>query len=364
MLALGPNIGFSLQLETFIGGVNAGCIILAVTAMAGFSGLIIYRSIRYREDLREVVRINELVDLGLEYLEKERDFAALKEQLKRRDRRLLLNALSNIASKVKGDYVKKVIKLMHALNAKEEGMKALQSSTWWRRVDACKFLGSVPGDEVVAALYEALDDSIIEVRVEAARALSRLGATCSPKLLLEKLANVTSTRSMVMADIFHLLDQKAVPELIEIIQTEDQGQVLGLVVDTLGHIGDLRAVNPLLDLNKRASAEIRVAIMKAFSLLLDSRVISAVRDNLKNASFEVRYAAAICAGKLGSIELVPDMKACLNDDKWWVRFRVAEALFELGIPGKEVLKKVATTGSGWAREIAGDVLKEKESCSD
>ena len=72
----------------------------------------------------------------------------------------------------------------------------------------------------------------------------------------------------------------------------------------------------------------------------------------------VGHKAAICAGRIGAVETKGQLARLLEDPVWWVRYRSAEALHELGEQGNWILRglSVQVTCAG---ETAHLVLAEK-----
>ena len=387
------------QITCWISLGLAAVTLLAMLVVIGERGL---RSMR---DRSLASRRAQLTQLGLEYLEEPQFLPALRAQLKPSDRELLVKIFSELLPKVRGEYADRVVILMRELGLRDRSLERLESRAFWERAEACALLGVFKDAAVIAALTARLDDPHLDVRVEAARSLTRLGAVKSVGWLLDKLAVGTETNSLTVTEMFRALHRDTVPELIEVLESNSREAVKLLAVDALTHIGDLRAVPALsklcsfnvtsaaapriesadfspeenslaivmhanksqrrgLSLSKRrrsrdASTAVRIAAVQALSVLTDPRALPTVLAALDDPAWEVRAQAAACAGKLGSLDALEKLEHLLRDEQWWVRYHAAEALYRLGAKGMAALWAAANGPVARAAEIAHGLLHEK-----
>ncbi len=362
-------------------------LLLAGATLAILLIVVVRQAYRGRRTQRELVRRQSLMALALEYIEEPEFIPAFKAQLKPADQRLLVDLFAELLPKVRGDYVEKVVHLMRAMGLGERCLLQLRSRKWWKRADAAAVLGWFQEPQIVNALENALDDPQVQVRLEAARALTRLHAVQSVAGLVARLAVVDASHSLAVQEIFRSLGPAAVTELIGVLECDLPDQVKLLATDALGHIGDPRAVPALLKLfhhtGKRAgdpihehksrrvpssnepgqptnaSVALRLAVMQSLSVLVDPRSLNAILAALEDPIWEVRAQAAQCASQLGSPAALSRLEKLLQDDHWWVRFHAAEALFKLGETGVQTLLKTARGTSARGAEIASGLLREK-----
>lgn len=361
-------------------------LVLAGAALVLLLVLVLRQSFRNRQTRRDAQRRQSLMALALEYIEEPQFLPAFKAQLQPADQRLLVQLFAELLPKVRGDYAEKVVHLMREMGLRDRCLVRLHSPKWWQRAEAAAVLGWFQDAQVIAALGRALDDSQVEVRLEAARALARLQAVQSVAGLVARLAVVDASHSLGVQEIFRSLGPGAVPELIGVLGSDVAEHVKMLAADALGHIGDPRAVPALLrlfhtpgrepsapahapkarrrpeaDADPRTAAPValRLAAMQALSVLVDPRALDAILDALADPIWEVRAQAAHCASQLGSTEAIPRLTTLLHDEHWWVRFHAAEALFKLGEAGVQALLQAARSTSARAADIAGGLLREK-----
>jgi len=362
-------------------------LVLAGAALVILLGLVALQAIRNRRTRYESTRRESLLKLALEYIEEPQFLPAFKAQLKPDDQRLLVQLFAELLPKVRGDFAEKAVHLMREMGLRDRCLAQLQSRKWWKRADAAAVLGWFAEPQVIAGLEHALDDPEVEVRLEAARALTRLKAVKSVAGLVARLAVVDATHSLGVKEIFRSLGAGAVTELMGVLESDVPEQVKTLAADALGHIGDPRAVPALLRLFQQpgspdgdsvrlhkarrgrpftersqpanASVALRLAAVQALSVLVDPRALDAVLAALEDPVWEVRAQAAHCASQLGSPAVIPRLESLLQDEHWWVRFHAAEALFRLGELGRQSLRRAARGVSTRAAEIAAGLLREK-----
>ena len=345
---------------------------LAGATLAILLGVVVRQWFRQRRAQGDATRRESLMALALEYIEEPEFLPAFKAQLRPQDQRLLVELFAGLLPKVRGDYAEKVVHLMREMGLRDRCLRQLISPKWWKRADSAAVLGWFNEPQVVTALERAMDDPQVDVRLEAARALTRLGAVQSVAGLVARLAVVDASHSLGVKEIFRSLGPGAVPELINVLDSDVSGHVKMLAADALGHIGDARAVPALLKLFHaharggglsheavNASIALRLAVMQALSVLVDPRALNAILAALEDPVWEVRAQAAHCASQLGSDHAIPRLAMLLDDEHWWVRFHAAEALFRLGETGQSALQRAARSASARAAEIATGLLREK-----
>jgi len=107
-------------------------------------------------------------------------------------------------------------------------------------------------------------------------------------------------------------------------------QVRLAAIATLGHIGDERAVAPLLARLKDADEATRLAAQQAFDDIGEGLQITAVTDSLRHPDWQVRASAAEMLAKCNDPEAVEPLVPLLADPRGEVRQAAADALDRLG----------------------------------
>jgi HEAT repeat protein len=336
--------------------VSCGLATLSLSAMAG---LIVQRARRNRRDTADAARREELKKMAWELMDRPDRLFLLKSQLKGEDRRLLIQLFSELLQKIRGKYADRFVSLMRIMGLMEECLHRLNDKPWWIRAEACTVLGAFNDPNVKLALYRALEDPIMEVRVEAARALVRLDAVRSVAELVGFLVIEDSVPSLAVVDLFRTLGRSGVLEFLELLDQSPRIAVKLTAIDALGHSSDLDTVPALLHYYDHPSQLIRLATMQALSLLRDPRALAAVLLAMTDFDWEVRAQAATAAGHIGSADAIPLLEQLLEDEHWWVRYHAAAALHDIGDLGILALNEIAARPHPIAAEMAWGILREK-----
>ncbi len=332
---------------------------LAVASLLAMTVLIIYRLQRNRRLELDAARRDVLKQMAWDLMDRPDRLVELKSMIRPDDRRLLLQLFAELLQKIRGKYAERFVSLMRLLGLVEECLEGLQDRSWATRAEACTVLGAFNDANVRAALYEALEDSVIEVRVEAARSLVRLGAVPSVTRLIRHLAPAEGTPSLAVMDLFRNLGRQAMRDWLALLDSDAPVPAKLIAIDALGHSGDLQAVPPLLQYYDHPSQTVRLTTLLSLGLLRDPRALPAVLLAMTDHDWEVRAQAAVAAGDIGAKEAIPMLEQLLEDESWWVRYRAAEALYRIGDPGIFALNDAAVRPHPVAAEIAWDVLREK-----
>jgi HEAT repeat protein len=334
-------------------------VVLAGLSLAAMTGLIIHRARSNRRERRDAVRRKEVQQLALRLIYHPQRLFEVEKELRPQDRRLLLQVYEELLPKIRGEYADRLVNLMRTLGLMDECVRQLRDPSWWTRAQACRALGAFRDPNIVLALYRAIEDPALQVRIEAARSLARLGAVRSVVELVEQLMAGDELPSVPILDLFRSLGRRAVPELLGLLNGDVGVAARIVAADALGHIGDLTAVPALLHLYDHPSEHVRLTALQALGRLSDPRALPAVLLAMTDPSWEVRGQAAAAAGRIGAVESVALLQRLLEDDHWWVRYYSAEALFRIGEEGVAALRMVASGDHPNAAQMAAGLLHEK-----
>ena len=332
---------------------------LSVVSGLTMGGLIVQRAIVNWHTRRRNFRKDFLTDKLLHHLEDPGKGDPFAEDLRRADRRLLIELFASLRPKLTGEYAQRLVELAQRLGFVEERLEALRSRAWWRRVEACTALAWFQEPRVVAALETALDDKYHAVRVEAARALAQMGAVRSVRQLLDKLALETHERSLAVTDLFRMLAPTATREFVTVLKSDAPEPVKILAAEALGSSGNLDAVEALVRLCRHPSASLRICVLQALGQLGDPRPAGVALSRLDDPVWEVRAQAAITLGQLGHDDAIPKLNEHLNDAQWWVRYEAANSLLRLGESGRATLRSACSSADPRVAEIAQAILNER-----
>jgi beta-lactamase regulating signal transducer with metallopeptidase domain/HEAT repeat protein len=191
---------------------------------------------------------------------------------------------------------------------------------------------AVDSDAVVAALVRALEDSVAEVREDAAYALGRLEAREATEELQRALARdaAPQVREMAAWALGQIAARGSVPGLGAAARHDSAESVRTMAVWALGHVDDAAAVPALVAVLRDASAEARGRAAWALGTIEPAQAPAELRAALHDPAAEVRLRAAWALGRIGDSTVAPALAEAMRDPATEVRRAVLWALGRVG----------------------------------
>jgi HEAT repeat protein len=275
------------------------------------------------------------------------------------ERRALRHVALASLIELRGRERERVTELLERTGIVEETTGELRSRRRLQRRRAADALAEIRSPEAAPALRAGLDDRDRAVRLSCGRALAELGdaealgelvavaeteidhspgavadlllalAAQNPRLLAEALPATASRplRRLLIAIIGAERLVEYAPLLRSALAERDD-ELVARAAGGLGLMGDAESVEELLG-------------------LLDDR----------DGALSVRAAAAEALGRIGDPAAVGALEAALGSGDWTLEQNAAEALSILGVPGEDMLRRVAASGSPQARAHAEVALE-------
>lgn len=247
-----------------------------------------------------------------------------------------------------------------ALGVKESLRQSSRSRMAKDRLLAAEALAWFP--EEADRVREMLDDSNPDVRLGAALALAQSGAAPPVRELIRRLGLGTTERSLLVVQLMRDLVETDAPGVEGVLDDWRLPDALRLAaIDALAATGRIEHT-PLMCWMAVANEEDRnllVRVYRALGRIGHPDGHRAIMRGIDHEAWQVRAAAAQAAGASAYVGSCSKLGELLGDPEWWVRFRAGEALFRLGAGGRDMLKEVASDGSGFAREAAIATLAER-----
>ena len=207
----------------------------------------------------------------------------------------------------------------------------------------------------INGLIEALMYEDEDVRWRAVEALGEIGKPAVEPLigtLKDESSNVRSEAAWALVDT-----SKPAEALEPLNEACKESYVLVGTIDTLGKIGDKRAVEPLTKVLKNENLFVRGRATVALAMIGKPAVESLI-EALKDEVVNVRWCAAKALVKIGKPAVKPLIEA-LQDKKSYVRSRSAKALGEIGDNrAVESLISALKDKDSDVREYAAEALKK------
>lgn len=179
-------------------------------------------------------------------------------------------------------------------------------------------------------------------------------------LLFRLQANDPNAREMAANTLGHLGNSRAVEPLIVTLD-DNSDTVRSAAAVALGHLGDACAIEPLIEILDDESAFVRLAAIAALEELADLRAVAALGVVLKDRNEQVRRVAVEAMRQLGGSNAAKLLHIALEDSSETVRRLAVEALHELGTSSDaEPLIAALKDPSDRVRAIAANALGKLE----
>ncbi|WP_088892423.1 HEAT repeat domain-containing protein [Leptolyngbya ohadii] len=217
-------------------------------------------------------------------------------------------------------YEEVVEKLSQALNHKERNV----------RLEAVKALRRVGTNKALDALMLTLENRDSYIRNGVLDALEKNGTSKAIGLLISLLKDENSyVRGMAAEKLGQIRDNRAVEPLISVLNDED-GYVRRTALAALGKIGNDNATELLISALKDQDSNTRRAATRALAQIGSNKAIAALISALEDQDGSVRFNAAEALGQIGSEQVTYPLISALQDKDSSVRLSAAEALGQTG----------------------------------
>ncbi len=272
------------------------------------------------------------------------------------DRGVLESILLDHVHRVRGIERDRLGRVLDELGYVDRYLRRLKSPRWWARADAAERLGLAGAGRASAALIAAMEDSVPEVRLRAAKALAAAGGASAVLPLVATLREPNRWSTIRIADVLSGLGPKVQGEL----QTAYAGLNLAGKLAVLDILGRIRSIEAEPWLSRRLDdpeADVRARACHALGSVGDPAAAPRLRGRLADGAWPVRAMAAKALGRLRDAASVRELRAALRDREWWVRANAAEALRQIGPAGLAEIEAALDDDDRYARHQAVLVLQ-------
>jgi hypothetical protein len=232
---------------------------------------------------------------------------------------------------------------------------AVRSRTWWRRLEAARFLSVAATGADAGVIERLLKDPHPAVRIAIAVALEQFATPRLVNIVLDRLPDMVGPVQAHYAAVLRGQHAVTVPLLTERLGlVYDPG--LPRIVEFSGRMGDARLREPITALATHRDAEVRVQVARALGDYPHARTVTVLRTLCTDSAWEVRAQAVRSLGRIGDAATLADLRSRLADAEWWVRLRAALALTRLGAAGRDALLLAETGAQPDARYVSRLIL--------
>lgn len=231
-------------------------------------------------------------------------------------------------------------------------LRDARSLLWWKRFDAARLL-SVVGHESDAGLIAVLlNDRSPAVRLVAMDAAARLQAR---PLLQQELDQLHQRQDAVQAYQHAALARQpriVADALIDRLTPEAPIPALNSWIDTAGALASPAALDRVRDLATHPAPEVRLHVARALRRHAQPETPPVLLRLLADADWRVRAQASRALGALRCGVATNELAHAVRDRSWWVRYRSALALAQIGGPAREALRDLMTCDDPMARDMS------------
>lgn len=339
-------------------GVIRLCSWLAAGSVVLWLGCFVVRTRHLRRDARDAAAEESLIQLVLAEITGPARAAGTLTGLPAWQQPLLRRVFENTLNQIKGADQTKLVDLMRREGFLQAALQELGSSDPAVRQAAAGFLSYDETPAALAALQHALQDRDLGVQLTAARALLQRDQIASLSGLLADLDFLPHDPPLVLSDIFARLPASLHPEAVQLLGTSLPDEWKRMLAIALGRNQVHAAFAALAALARTGSERVRAAAWVALRELGDPQVGELVGDGLRDSSVTVRQAACQCAAALGGPDVLPPLLALLAEANWGVRFAAANALYDHGREGRQLLADHSQPAGD--ADVGRQVLRERE----
>lgn len=272
-------------------------------------------------------------------------------------RQSLQQVALQIATEVIGETRKRLTFLFEHLGFVDDVIKDTSDPRWWIRAQGCRDAGLMASERALFALELRLDDPNEDVRIEAAQALIDIGGVTALSGMFLRLKDLSLWMKTRLSRSILSFGGDAVPHLAVGIRSKHLG-VQGFCIELLGLLGDVSALQTLLEYIQSESPDVQQKSLIAFGKIGDSRAIPVIQKFLKSKNRDLRYAATKAAVNLASPEIALELHNHLLKEDIEIKLAAAEALSRSGDTGIKSLLYASRFSDERVRLIAHQFLHD------
>jgi len=202
----------------------------------------------------------------------------------------------------------------------------IQSEDIETRRAAITALGRLGYRQATAALTKVLEKDS-SMRIEAARALARIGDESALDSLLRMIGDSDSAARQAVVGALNSIGSAKMPERIKPLLQHNDPLVRESAAKIAGYFGYSDCAELLLQCCNDEDERVRRAAVEHLAYLEDDRVTNVLAQKLRTDTPTVRAAAAAAMSHLE--EAAPNLIEALRDDDRWVRYFAAKSLGRL-----------------------------------
>ncbi len=349
-------------MSIFIVLAYAVLFLLTVTILLSSSLLISNIGARYQQQ-QYLKKHQMLHDALVAYIKHPEDLVSI-QKIALKNKNILLGVIVQLSDSGEGLAKSQITGILNKLGLQDlvhQQLLLLKSSNAQLRLKACSLLPYIADREIAGmALINALNDPMLDIRLNATQGLGKLLYVKAIPAIIEKVSLPSIWPSQRVIEAIAVMGDDALQPLINYLAKPELKDGSKLIcIGVLGLLKNSEALPILSKSLDSPSLEIRVQTVKALGLIGDESITSKLCLCMKDSAWEVRAAVASALGTIKNKEAISCLNSGLVDEAWWVRRNAANALYSIGAQGIEALKTNLLSEDRFAREMSQLILDEK-----
>ena len=262
----------------------------------------------------------------------------------------------HLLADLKGEDRETLARLLESRGAVAAARRQCKSHRAESRSAACQLLGDAGSAFAVLDLVPLLDDRSLAVRLDAAKALGRLGQPSAVAPLLGAVKGRHPIPIDVVADAVEHIHDCPVSLLRQCV-LDPSASTRAIGAELLGRLHVLEAIGDLIDvLEGDPTPHVRIRAARALGRLESPRAINPLLACLASGSPALRAETATALGRLGSPAAIPELRMMLFGPSPRMSELAAQALATIVPEGVAALEDLAGDDRHTSADVARKVL--------
>lgn len=329
----------------------------------------ILRRIANARKYREMDRIRAYYLGLLEQALEKRDIISVINDLLATPESIKFRAIEDVLFKLQNRFPEDIKELFVRLGYVDFYERMLFHKNRIKKAMAIDKLGQIGIDTSVNKISFMLKTDDREIASVTIRALSNIGSLDALSSILDNIPELFSkwllTRKCIETALLKFGDRGS-SILIQYAKNIKDPKILAIILDSLSHLNNARAIEPALDNLYHPDPEVRTKALKVierFSNLLDGSSIEKVLSLSKDPVWFVRLHVARILGKVnGKRDVISYLGRLVLDKNWNVRDVAAAALAKKGEAGLDEILKILRGGDRYAMESLCEEIEKTDLC--
>jgi len=236
---------------------------------------------------------------------------------------------------------------------------ARSASAWAERAHAVKILGKLALPTCVPVLGAVLRDRYEDpsIRASAGEALAQINDPDAVPALAREMLEVDEHATPLLAEVIVRFGQAATGAVLGLLSDQDHPAVRVWAARILGSIGDLAAVEPLVNRLRDRQEQLRVAAADALGAFKDRRALQPLTQvMLRDPAPQVRAHAAAAVGQIAGDQAASVLIAAFSDPDFATRLRAIEAFESMHLTDTSALERALNDSNAEVRKRAAVAL--------